>query len=90
MKEIPEHLTVRKSFRKSKASFKEVIGGREFFISQTKSNKMVIEVYDINTGILVVVSGSDMDNTKAWIKLNIDRINERLSEYEYVEPSLFS
>lgn len=83
-------LTKRKSFRKSKSSFKEVVGGREFFFTSTKSIKNTVEVYDIESGILVMCTARNMNYAKAWVEQNIERIEERLKPYVYQEPNLFS
>lgn len=83
-------LTKRTSFRKSKSSEKEVVEGREFFFTSTKSIKNTTEVYDTETGILVMVTPKNMNYAKAWVKENIDRIEERLKPHVYEEPNLFS
>jgi hypothetical protein len=67
-----------------------MIEGRHFFLSSTKKNSNATELYDISTGILVAVSVFNIDGMAEWAKNNIDAINERLSEYEYKEPDLFS
>lgn len=90
VKDIPEHLTTRDSFRKSKASFKDSIEGREFFFSCTKSKKNVAEVYDVDTGILIAVSVKGTGYLQEWVKQNMEEIKNRLSEYTYKEPDLFS
>lgn len=67
-----------------------IIEDRHFFISSTKKNRNVTELYDISTGILVAVSVHSVDKMIDWVKTNISLINERLSDYEYKEPNLFS
>ena len=90
MVEVPEHITVKSSFRKSKASEKVFLNNREYFLSCTKANKGVYEIYDVSSGILIAVSCKDKDGVLNWIERNKDEIDKRLEPYEYKEPNLFA
>ena len=81
--------TRKESFRKSKASFFEVINGRKFFISQKKANKNVVELFDVETGILVAVTTHNTNYIIEWCKQNYYEVMKRLKPYDTSEPSLF-
>ena len=82
-------LTTRDSFRSSKSSHREVIGGREFFFTSTKANRGIFSVFDTLTGVLVLVSVKDELDTKKWLLANIEEFNERIKPYERDTASLF-